>query len=254
MKRLIAFDLDGTLADSKQPLSREIGSLLAQLLQVVDVAIISGGDWPQFDKQIVRRLPLSADRERLWLMPTTGAKLYRFSNGQWRLVYADLFGDADKAKIRAAFERAMRVGGLATERTWGEQLQDRGSQFTFSGLGQDAPLHAKLAWDPDRQKRTALQNALRDDLPGFSIALGGTTSIDVTKAGVDKASAIERLRAESGIRIADMLFIGDALYPGGNDEPARMTGIDAVQVRDPAETATVITLIRACLRGSRSDG
>lgn len=252
MKRLIAFDLDGTLADSKQPLSDAMGAALARLLAVAEVAVISGGDWPQFDRQVASRLPPGAQVRRLWLMPTTGTKLYRHDGGAWRVVYAELFDDAEKARIRAAFDAALAEAGLAEERTWGERLEDRGSQFTFSGLGQDAPLEAKEAWDPDRNKRTALQADLKDRLPGLSINLGGTTSIDVTRGGVDKAYALRRLTKESGIAIADMLFVGDALYPGGNDEPALRTGVEAIRVRDPAETLTAIAAIVACVRDAVS--
>src|SRR3546814_895422 len=90
IKALIAFDLDGTLADSKQPLDERMGQALADLLAVAEVAIISGGDWPQFDKQVASRLPARAYRGRLWLLPTTGTKLYRY-DGTWRRAYAELF-------------------------------------------------------------------------------------------------------------------------------------------------------------------
>lgn len=252
MKRLIAFDLDGTLAESKQPLSAEMAAALAALLRIAEVAIISGGDWPQFEKQIVDRLAAGTRREGLWLMPATGTKLYRFENG-WRTVYAELFDAEEKQRIRAAFDDALAGAGFANERIWGEQLQDRGSQFTFSALGQDAPLAAKEKWDPDRAKRTALQADLRGRLPGLSIKLGGTTSIDVTRAGVDKAYALRRLTQESGIPIAEMLFFGDAIYPGGNDLPACDTGIDAIRVRDPAESLTCIATIIACQQGPGRD-
>lgn len=157
MKWLIAFDLDGTLAESKRPLSEDMAAILARLLAITDVAVISGGDWPQFEKQIASRLPAGVALDRLWLMPTTGTKLYRFINGAWRAVYAELFDDAEKAKIRTAFDQALTDAGLADERIWGERIEDRGSQITFSGLGQAAPLKEKEAWDPDRKKRTALQ-------------------------------------------------------------------------------------------------
>jgi phosphomannomutase len=218
MKRLVAFDLDGTLAESKQALTREMAE----------------------------QLRAATRREGLWLMPTTGTKLYRYA-GEWREIYAERFGDAERAAIRAAFDRALARVALPAERIWGERIEDRGSQFTFSGLGQQAPLAAKTAWDPDRRKRAALQAELQHLLPDLSIRLGGTTSIDVTRRGIDKAHGLERLAKESGIPIADMLFVGDALYPGGNDEPARRTGVDAVQVRDPAETCTVIATVIACL-------
>src|SRR3546814_5699505 len=105
MKWMIAFDLDGTLAESKRPLSEDMAATLARLLAVTDVAVISGGDWPQFEKQVASRLPAGAALDRLWLMPTTGTKLYRFINGAWRAVYAELFDDAEKATIRAAFDQ-----------------------------------------------------------------------------------------------------------------------------------------------------
>lgn len=247
MKQLIAFDLDGTLADSKQPLSDEVAALLARLLAVADAAIISGGDWPQFEKQIASRLPAGAARERLWLMPTTGTKLYRFADGAWRRAYADLFDADERAEILAAFGRALADAGLADERIWGERIEDRGSQITFSGLGQQAPLDAKEAWDPDRAKRTALQATLRAALPDLSINLGGTTSIDVTRKGIDNAYGLRRLSEESGVALAQMLFLGDAIYPGGNDYPAFTLGLDTVKVRDVAETIAVVTGVIACL-------
>jgi HAD superfamily hydrolase (TIGR01484 family) len=246
MKWLIAFDLDGTLAESKRPLSEDMAAILARLLAITDVAVISGGDWPQFEKQIASRLPAGVALDRLWLMPTTGTKLYRFINGAWRAVYAELFDDAEKAKIRTAFDQALTDAGLADERIWGERIEDRGSQITFSP-GQAAPLKEKEAWDPDRKKRTALQATLRAKLPELSINLGGTTSIDVTRAGIDKGYGLKRLSAESGVPLDGMLFIGDAIFPGGNDYPAAEIGLDTVRVRDVAETTAVVTAIIACL-------
>ena len=60
MKSLLAFDLDGTLAESKSAIDAEMGADLAALLAVAKVAIISGGAWPQFTKQVVERLPAGA--------------------------------------------------------------------------------------------------------------------------------------------------------------------------------------------------
>src|SRR3546814_16913796 len=113
--------------------------------------------------------------------------------------------------------------------------------MTYSGLGQDAPLEAKEGWDPDRAKRTALQKTLQAALPGLSINLGGTTSIDVTRAGVDKGYGLKRLSKESGVPLAGMLFVGDASYHGGNDYPAAELGIDTLRVSDVADTHAVVS-------------
>lgn len=248
MKKLVAFDLDNTLAASKQALEPFMQEALADLLGVADVAIISGGDWPQFHKQVVSRLPERADLSRLWLQPTTGTKLYTYRDGQWSAVYAELFDEELKARIRTAFTESLAATGFTPEQTWGELVEDRGSQITFSALGQQAPLDAKEHWDPDFAKRKVIQADLRERLPGLSINMGGATSIDITREGVDKAYGLRKLSDVSGFPLDSFLFMGDAIFPGGNDYPAKTMGLDTVRVRDPQETASVIAGIVACMK------
>jgi phosphomannomutase len=249
MKRLIAFDLDGTLALSKQPIDAERAAMMARLLGVAMVAVISGGDWPQFEKQLVQRLPTDADVSRLFIMPTTGTKLYRYQAGSWQRVYADLFSDDERKQIRESLQKAIDQAGVAPEKIWGEQIEDRGSQITFSGLGQEAPLDAKDKWDPDRKKREKIQAILKTMLRGFAINIGGATSIDITREGVDKAYAMKKLAEQSGISLDEMIFIGDAVFPGGNDYPVKTLGVDTIRVRDIDETKSVVSAIIACLAG-----
>jgi len=247
MKELVAFDLDGTLAESKQPLQEPMGEALANLLEVAHVAVISGGDWPQFEKQVASRLPERADRTKLWLMPTTGTKLYRFDD-EWRAVYAELFEDEEKQKILTAFDESLEATGFVPEQTWGERIEDRGSQITFSALGQEAPIDAKHSWDPDFAKRKVIQADLRQRLPGLSINMGGATSIDITREGVDKAYGLKKLNEASGIALDKMMFIGDAIFPGGNDYPAEQLGLDVVKVKNVDGTLAAIAGIVACLK------
>ncbi|PTW48875.1 hypothetical protein C8J25_101375 [Sphingomonas faeni] len=247
MKELVAFDLDGTLAESKQPLQEPMGEALANLLDVAHVAVISGGDWPQFEKQVASRLPERADRTKLWLMPTTGTKLYRF-DGEWRAVYAELFEDDEKHKILKAFDESLEATGFVPEKTWGERIEDRGSQITFSALGQEAPIDAKHSWDPDFAKRKVIQADLQKRLPGLSINMGGATSIDITREGVDKAYGLKKLNEASGIALDKMMFIGDAIFPGGNDYPAEQLGLDVVKVKNVDGTLAAIAGIVACLK------
>jgi phosphomannomutase len=248
MISLVAFDLDGTLAESKQPLKEPMGEALADLLTVAHVAVISGGDWPQFQKQVASRLPPRADLTKLWLMPTTGTKLYthKAKDGDWQVVYAELFGDDEKQKILDAFEASLEATGFKPEQTWGKRIEDRGSQITFSALGQEAPISAKEVWDPDFAKRKVIQADLRIRLPDLSINMGGATSIDITRKGVDKGYGLKRLRDASGIPLERMLFIGDAIFPGGNDYPAKEIGLKTVRVKNPDGTIAAIEAIVAC--------
>ncbi|UYY59359.1 HAD-IIB family hydrolase [Sphingomonas sp. S2-65] len=250
MKQLIAFDLDGTLAESKQPIGEPIATALGRLLGVTKVAVISGGDWPQFEAQVISRLPSDADLTKLFIMPATGTKLYRFEGGAWHCVYADDFSRDESAAIRKALEVASADQGLDKDQSWGKRIEGRGSQVTFSGLGQEAPLDAKKAWDPDFAKRKRLQAALQRQLPDLSINIGGSTSIDITRQGIDKAYGMRRLTEHSGVPARAMLFLGDAIYPGGNDYPVAQAGIDVIAVRDPLETMRIVTAIALCLASS----
>ncbi|KAK3984002.1 HAD-like protein [Cladorrhinum sp. PSN332] len=247
MISLVAFDLDGTLAASKQPLEDTMADAVADLLDVAHVAVISGGDWPQFEKQVASRLPARANRSKLWLLPTTGTKLYTFQDGEWQRVCADLFSDADKEKILEAFDLSLEKTGFKPEKTWGKRIEDRGSQITFSALGQEAPIHEKEHWDPDFAKRKVIQQDLRARLPNMSINMGGATSIDITQKGVDKGYGLKRLRDQSGIPLEEMMFIGDAIFPGGNDYPAHEIGLKTVKVKNPDGTLAAIAGIVACL-------
>ena len=121
------------------------------------------------------------------------------------------------------------------------------SQITYSALGQQAPLAEKSVWDPQFEKRKKIQALLVQDLPNFSVRLGGATSIDVTLPGIDKAYGIRKLQEILAISIQEMIYVGDALFPGGNDAPARETGVVCIQVRDPDETKRVIETAIACL-------
>lgn len=248
MKKLVAFDLDGTLAESKQALDDEMAALLARLSHVAEVCVISGGDWPQFEKQVVSRLTDAADKARFWIMPTTGTKLYRFEDGVWACKYADLFSDEERAHIVAELRASIDRLGFTPEQVWGEQIEDRGSQITFSALGQEAPLKPKEEWDPRQEKRRRIQADLQPRLPEVSVRIGGATSIDITRKGVDKAYGMERLATLSGIAKSEMLFFGDALYEGGNDAPVRETaGIDSVQVYSVGETKRAVDATVLCL-------
>ena len=152
-----------------------------------------------------------------------------------------------KTKITAALDQASESSGATPGKVWGAIIEDRGTQITYSALGQEAPLEEKKGWDPDFAKRKKMQALLDDLIPEFSVRLGGTTSIDVTKPGIDKAYGIRKLREVLGIGIADMIFIGDAIFPGGNDFAAEEAGVASIGVKGPGETELVIKTILAFL-------
>ena len=186
MKKLIVFDLDGTLTESKAALDIEMSALLRDLLGVVKVAVISGGSWQQFEKQVLTNLPHNESLVNLSLLPTCGTKFFKYVK-DWEEIYSEDFTAEEKEKIVRSLKNAFTAAGFKVDKVWGEVIEDRGSQITFSALGQQAPLEEKKKWDTDFAKRKKMKTFLDTLIPEFFVRLGGTTSIDVTKHGIGRA-------------------------------------------------------------------
>jgi hypothetical protein len=246
MKKLIVFDLDGTLAPSKSSLAPQTAGLLRDLLGIIKVAVISGGAWTQFEKQLLTDLPQGSALGNLSLLPTCGTKFFQY-NGKWTELYSEDLTAEQKKKIIDSLNKAAVEAGYRAEKVWGKVIEDRGSQVTFSALGQQAPLADKEKWDADFSKRKKITAILEKLIPEFSIRMGGATSIDVTKPGIDKAYGIGKLRDTLHLSLKEMVYVGDALFPGGNDYPAEQAGVVSIPVKGPEDTNVVIATIRACL-------
>ena len=246
--RIILFDLDDTLAPSKSRLDPAMVPLLSELLARIDVGIISGGRFEQFEQQVLDPLAGAADLARLHIMPTCGTQYYRWvagvpERGGWVQQYAENLSDDEKKSALSVVEAGARELGLWESETWGPILEDRGSQITFSALGQSAPVPAKAAWDPDGQKKAALQRYAAARLPDLEVRSGGSTSVDITRKGIDKAYGVNQLRAALGLQLADLLFVGDRLDEGGNDYPVKAMGVECVAVRNWQDTAGYLTTL-----------
>lgn len=237
---VVAFDLDGTLTESKMELDDEMISLITQLSDLYRIAIITGGTLRQIKTQVISKLPKEI-YPLIKLFPTNGSAYCKYSNGDWFVEESDRFSTKDKRRIKNALEAAIvQIKWKNPERCWGEQLEDRGTQFTFSALGQEAPLEEKLKFDPDRKKRIILVERLQELLPDLEIGFGGTTSVDINKKGIDKAYGIRKMRDVLNISENHIIFVGDGLYPGGNDSAVLKTNAQCYSVEDIEETKQFI--------------
>ncbi|TSA44046.1 HAD-IIB family hydrolase [bacterium] len=242
MYKLIIFDLDGTLTESKQSLTATMALLVSQLLAKTRVAVISGGALSQFLKQVVAMLPVDANLAHLYLLPTSGAALYEYRNDNWDKIYEERLSEKDKDTIETAMLAAAKETGIIdwSDQSWGERIEYRGGQVSMSALGQQAPIALKKKWDPDHAKRHVLQANIAARLPQFSAGIGGATTIDVTKRGIDKAYGLRKLCERLGLHESDALYVGDELEKGGNDEAVYKTEAETKAVKDPLETERLI--------------
>lgn len=242
-KELIVFDLDMTLARSKTPMDAEMVDLFSSLLEKRLIAVIGGGWFPVFEVQLLESLKGYEHLfPKLLLFPTSGARFIRYENGEWKTVYAHELSLEQRTKIKEAFEKTFNdIGYQHPQTVYGEIIEDRGTQITFSALGQKAPIELKDAYKGSpADRRWEIAGRLKEYLPEFEIKVPGKSSIDVTMKGIDKGYGVLEMKKHLGIDVQKMIFVGDALYEGGNDEPVKRTGIETVAVEGPEDTKKLI--------------
>ncbi len=249
-KKVFVFDLDGTLAPTKSPLEPSMTKLFEQLLTVKKVAVIGGGKYELFQMQLLDELKPTPKKlfNNLFLFPTTATAFYRYNQG-WKLMYKLNLSAAEAKKIKHTFEKVFtEIGYRHPKKIYGELIENRGSQVSFSIYGQDIVavlgkrgIRMKEEW---KKKHTPLKmkiaKLMQKYLPEFAVRAAGHTTIDVTKKGINKAYGLRQIEKHIGVKIKDMVFIGDAIFPGGNDYAITKTNIDYIPVKDPKETEEII--------------
>ena len=251
-KDMIVFDLDGTLAKTKAPMERSTAALIARLLAKKRVAVISGGKYGQFRLQLLRRLTLSKElSSRLFLFPTTGTSFYRYRNG-WKSVYELRLTPRECMQIKKAFRQVLREVGYRPEKTYGPVVENRGTQITYSALGNEVVkmlgtkrgVALKEKWKREHTPlKLEITKKMAKLLPNLEVRAAGATSVDVTRKGIDKAYGLRQMEKYLHVKIKNMLFVGDAIYPHGNDYAVVRTGVDYVPVDGPEETEQVIRAV-----------
>lgn len=256
MKKVLAFDIDQTLNIAKTPITAEMAELLTECLNYFEICPISGQKFEQFLTQIVDRLvedgkATPAQLRHLHLFVAQGTQYYQYepyANGgdglnynsrNWKKVYSFPLEQNEVEAITRAIEKAAKKLGYWEEEKLqvGDQIiENRLSQVTFSALGQKAGTNEKYAWDADFKKRTAIINIAKELAPDFTFEIGGTTSINVSKPGMNKAFGMQHLMERLKVSREEILYFGDMTQPGGNDYPVLEMGIETITVRTHEDT------------------
>jgi HAD superfamily hydrolase (TIGR01484 family) len=236
-KKVIMFDLDDTLSEAKTLMLPSMAEAITELLKHAHVAVITGSKWEQCKHQMVDQLgePGKEHLHKLHILPNCGTRLYQFTNGTWNPVYEELLSEEEKVEIQKALEISMQ-GMYDTSTLYGDIIEDRASSIAFSALGQQAPIDVKKTFDPEKKIRLAMLEKLIPMLPNHEVKIGGTTTIDITKKGMDKGYGIKRFAQHLSVNLDEVGFVGDAIFPGGNDYPAKEIGLHCIQVANPHET------------------
>ncbi len=206
-----------------------------------------------FTNQLVKNLtcprPLLAN---LFLFPTTSTAFYRYKGGKWTNVYAHFLSTAQKRTIRQAVTDVFHeIHYVPPKKIYGKTLEDRKSQMSYSFLGQDVVaqlgkkgVHLKEEWiKKNKPLKMKITRLLQKRLPDLEVHAAGFTTIDITKPGIDKGYGVRQIEKYLHVPIKDMVFIGDALYKGGNDAAAKKSGVQTIATSGPKETIRIIKKI-----------
>lgn len=245
--RAVFFDLDDTLAESFRIPSPEILAGLSKLLDLMPIAIITGTGFQRMEGRFLPVLAAHPRSDRLYIFPTSSAQAYVRVNGEWKKLYDLALTESERARIKEVIIGIVNASELRDTVHYGDQMVDRGAQVAYTHIGIDASTEAKASWDTDGSKRRLLWETLKQSLPEFEVLMGGVTTIDITRKDVNKSYGVKWLSERLSIPPAEMLYVGDALYPGGNDAVVIPTGIEARSVTGPEETKVIIEeLLIAC--------
>ena len=249
-KKIIIFDMDGTLTKSKIAVDIEMACLICQLLDKKIVIIASGADFPQINKQLLNYLKCAKTRfKNLFILPVNGGSLYKYQVNKWQKVYENVFSIKEKIKVFTAFKKALcDIYYIPPKKTYGKVIEERKSQITFSALGQKATFIKKKEWNMKNDTRPQIRTALKKYLPNFNIYITGTTSIDITKKGIDKAYGIRQIMKLLSVSKKEIVYVAETFYKDDNNYVVKRAGVSCIKVKDQEETKTLIRLILLFLK------
>jgi membrane-associated protein len=234
------FDLDDTLAESFTPPHERVLEKLFTLAERMPVAIMSGAAFSRIERDILKRVPHKADASNFYVLSDNAARCDVWKGATWETAYSFPLSDDERSGITAAIKEAVEETDIFEGVNPVYRIVDRDTSVAFAAFEDGASRSTKSAWDPDMIKRPKLGNALQEKLPGYEVLIGGKTTIDVVRKGISKAYGVEWLAKELNLPPANMLFVGDAFYEGGNDAAVIPTGIKTHATSGPEETEKLI--------------
>ncbi|OGG52896.1 hypothetical protein A3H16_01470 [Candidatus Kaiserbacteria bacterium RIFCSPLOWO2_12_FULL_53_8] len=246
--KTVMFDLDDTLNESLEPPKPEVLERLKRLLELIPIAIISGGSFYRIERDILSAFADLPRANYLYILPNNAARCYVREEKAWKLEYDFKLTVQERASIIEEIGKAVdETGVIEKDAVQRPEILDREASVVWGAIGFQASALEKASWDPDLTKRTKLRDALLHRIPDFEVSIGGTIMINITRKGINKAYGVQWFAQRLNIEPAGMLFVGDALYEGGNDAVVIPTGIQTRQVAGPQETLEIIDeLCAAC--------
>jgi phosphomannomutase len=248
-KKVIIADVDETLCESCQVITPEMAAQVNKLIsQGHSFGVTSGTDAKE-----LQRMVSSGVTQEHHILGNSGTNYIRVGDdGSTEQVYTHSLCEEDKMELRNAFEKLITHANLVSMTSKDDQILDRNSQMTLSVIGRNAPLEIKKALDPDGKKRIEWIEFIKQhvDETKYDFKAGGTTSIDVTQKGLNKRTGILKFAKHHGIELQEILYLGDRMYPGGNDFEASKV-VDCFAVKNTQDALEKLRILANLKNGTK---
>ncbi|NLB12182.1 HAD-IIB family hydrolase [Candidatus Dojkabacteria bacterium] len=240
MKKLLIFDYDKTIAPPNEKPSKEMHDELVRLLKTNYIAIMTAGrTYEQLIDLLVNNLNLPEPNllRKLYLTTSYGNLIYEW-DGEYTKIYDGKHISLEDKEYIMNILKKIDWNIFEIPYIYGEQIEDKGTSFSISCLGLDAPRELKGAWDPTHGKRKKIKEILdtevRDD---FDIYVTGRTSVDIVPKDKTKLENTKRLAQMLNIPLQDVIYAGDEFEPYGNDYPVlSLKDVRVIVTTGPEET------------------
>ncbi len=233
MKRLICFDLDGTLSQHKTPITQEVRTMLDRLSEKYKIMMVGAGNAPRIWNQM-GQYPID-------IIGNYGMQEAVVKDGQLCIVREDtVVPDKEMFLEKCAYLREK----YGYTQYYGDSVEFHpAGMVTFCLLGTPAPIDEKIAFDPTREKRRVLYPEVLELFPEHSVYIGGSSSFDFTPKQYNKYDAIMKYAAENGYSKEEILYVGDDFEDGGGDSHIRIYGMDYICIDDYRKTPEILAYL-----------
>ncbi len=210
MIKAVAFDLDGTLTQHKQPLSPENKAALDRLGERYKLLMAGAGQ--------VMRIFNQMGQYPIDIIGNYGLQYgeYNAATGSIDIKRDESF-PVDREEIEKRVTMLRKEFGFTEFRGDNVEYHPSGC-LTFPILGTKAIQEDKLAFDPDRKKRRKIYKRVIDVFSDYNVFIGGSSSFDMAPKPYNKAYALDLYCKENNLKHSEVCYVGDDYGEGGNDE------------------------------------
>ncbi|MEV4777130.1 HAD family hydrolase [Microbacterium sp. LWH12-1.2] len=211
---LVGLDVDGTILLQDETMSPGVPEAVARLRDLGHVVTIATGRSWMGTQRYVEELGLTPE----YVVCSNGAVTMRRTGDAWERWHVETFDPSTVLSLlRERLPDARYMVELGSgQRLYTAQLDDwtldGGRQVLFEELGA-APVSRIVVVSPGHDEDDFHRLVADAGLNEVSYAIGWTAWLDIAPQGVDKGTAMERVRARLGIDGQQVLVAGD----GRND-------------------------------------